>query len=82
MLSLYDFTFLSFRPGTSLGRGNSFESKIPNRDALPLSLVPTSIAYLLKYSNNKTESAKCSACYYYRKYGHKNQIVVISAKNE
>ena len=38
MLSLLDFTFLSFRPGASLGRGNSFESSTPNRDALPLFL--------------------------------------------
>ena len=28
MLSLLDFTFLSFCPGASLGRGNSFESKL------------------------------------------------------
>ena len=28
MLSLLDFTFLSFRPGASLGRGNSFESQL------------------------------------------------------
>ena len=28
MLSLLDFTFLSFRPGTSLGRRNSFESQL------------------------------------------------------
>ena len=28
ILSLLDFTFLSFRPGTSLGKGNSFESQL------------------------------------------------------
>ena len=28
MLSLLDFTFLSFRPGASLVRGNSFESQL------------------------------------------------------
>ena len=28
MLSLLDFTFLSFRPGASLGRGNSFEYQL------------------------------------------------------
>ena len=28
MLSLLDFTFLSFRPGTSVGRSNSFESQL------------------------------------------------------
>ena len=28
ILSLLDFIFLSFRPGTSLGRSNSFESQL------------------------------------------------------
>ena len=28
ILSLIDFTFLSFRPGTSLGKGNSSESQL------------------------------------------------------
>jgi len=37
-LSLLDFIFLSFCPGTSLGRSYSFESQLLNRDVLPLSL--------------------------------------------
>ena len=49
MFSLLDFTFLTFRPCTSLGRGNSLESQLPNRDVLPLSLETDGCLYKSEY---------------------------------